>query len=39
MLSESPSVTGAFADDSVEATYKRVAWRIVPLLLRHDRDS
>jgi D-galactonate transporter len=32
MLSESPSVTGAFADDSVEATYKRVAWRIVPLL-------
>jgi D-galactonate transporter len=32
MLSDSPSVAGAFADDSVEATYKRVAWRIVPLL-------
>ncbi|WP_158939027.1 MFS transporter [Burkholderia sp. S171] len=32
MLSESPSVAGAFAGDSVEATYKRVAWRIVPLL-------
>jgi D-galactonate transporter len=32
MLSESPSEAGAFAGDSVEATYKRVAWRIVPLL-------
>jgi MFS family permease len=32
MLSQSPGVAGAFADDSVDATYKRAAWRIVPLL-------